>query len=74
MSKKRTKKVGLIGKYGTRYGVSLRKIAHRYELTKSQKYLCPYCCKKSVKRKAVGIWKCRRCLKVMTGGAWNFRT
>jgi hypothetical protein len=30
---KRTKKVGIIGKYGTRYGASLRKRAKKIELT-----------------------------------------
>uniref|UniRef100_A0A0K8RLN4 Putative ptz00255 60s ribosomal protein l37a n=1 Tax=Ixodes ricinus TaxID=34613 RepID=A0A0K8RLN4_IXORI len=32
---KRTKKVGIVGKYGTRYGASLRKMAKKIEITLS---------------------------------------
>ena len=39
---KRTKKVGICGKYGTRYGASLRKIIKKFETTKRAKYLCPF--------------------------------
>jgi large subunit ribosomal protein L37Ae len=28
----------------------------------------------SVKRKAVGIWECKSCRKVIAGGAWNVST
>ncbi|KAI9511389.1 hypothetical protein F5148DRAFT_1146839 [Russula earlei] len=55
---KRTRKVGVTGKYGTRYGASLRKQVK----------------KDSVKRQAVGIWKCRGCKKVIAGGAWTVST
>ncbi|KAL7280876.1 hypothetical protein ACG7TL_005820 [Trametes sanguinea] len=55
---KRTRKVGVTGKYGTRYGASLRKQVK----------------KDSVKRQAVGIWKCNSCKKVIAGGAWTVST
>eukprot|EP00403_Amphidinium_massartii_P012188 CAMPEP_0178432166 /NCGR_PEP_ID=MMETSP0689_2-20121128/32241_1 /TAXON_ID=160604 /ORGANISM="Amphidinium massartii, Strain CS-259" /LENGTH=37 /DNA_ID= /DNA_START= /DNA_END= /DNA_ORIENTATION= len=35
---KRTKKVGITGKYGTRYGASLRKIAKKYEISMRERY------------------------------------
>lgn len=40
---KRTKKVGITGKFGTRYGGAIRKIAKKFELQQHAKYLCPPC-------------------------------
>eukprot|EP00435_Cladocopium_sp_Y103_P006644 s1324_g2.t1 len=56
---KRTKKVGITGKYGTRYGASLRKIIKRYEIQQRARYMCSFCGKDNVKRVAGGIWKCK---------------
>ncbi|KAG8852681.1 60S ribosomal protein L43 [Tulasnella sp. 330] len=55
---KHTKKVGITGKYGTRYGASLRKQVK----------------KDTVKRTHVGIWHCRACKKTIAGGAWTMST
>jgi len=71
---KRTKKVGCTGRYGTRYGASLRKQVKKSEVTQHAKYTCAFCGKDSVKREAAGIWKCRGCKKVVAGGAWTFST
>ena len=40
---KRTRKVGIVGKYGTRYGASLRKIVKKMEITQHAKYTCNFC-------------------------------
>lgn len=40
---KRTKKVGIVGKYGTRYGASLRKQIKKMEVAQHSKYFCPFC-------------------------------
>ena len=40
---KRTKKVGIVGKYGTRYGASLRKTVKKMEITQHSKYTCGFC-------------------------------
>ena len=40
---KRTKKVGIVGKYGTRYGGAIRKIVKKFELQQHEKYVCPAC-------------------------------
>ena len=40
---KRTKKVGVTGKYGTRYGGAIRKIVKKFELQQHAKYQCPPC-------------------------------
>ena len=71
---KRTKKAGICGKYGTRYGASLRKVVKKMEVTQHSKYNCPFCGKDNVKRAVVGIWKCKSCRKTMAGGAWTMTT
>merc|ERR1712072_519710 len=71
---KRTKKVGIVGKYGTRYGAALRKQIKKIEITQHATYTCYFCGKDSVKRKAVGIWTCRACHKTVAGGAWIMNT
>lgn len=40
---KRTRKVGIVGKYGTRYGASLRKMVKKMEITQHAKYTCTFC-------------------------------
>jgi len=71
---KRTRKVGVTGKYGTRYGASLRKQIKKMEVTQHARYTCTFCGKDSVKRTAVGIWNCRSCKKTIAGGAWTVST
>ncbi|KAF9110333.1 60S ribosomal protein L37A [Mortierella sp. AM989] len=71
---KRTKKVGVVGKYGVRYGASLRKQVKKMEITQHSKYTCTFCGRDAVKRLSVGIWKCRGCKKTMAGGAWTLST
>merc|ERR1711998_714075 len=68
---KHTKKVHITGKYGTRYGASLRKQIKKIEITQHAKYTCTFCGKDTVKRCAVGIWKCGACKKVLAGGAYT---
>ncbi|KAG6437831.1 hypothetical protein SASPL_102761 [Salvia splendens] len=71
---KRTKKVGIVGKYGTRYGASLRKQIKKMEVSQHSKYFCEFCGKYAVKRQAVGIWGCKDCGKVKAGGAYTMNT
>ncbi|UOH81254.1 60S ribosomal protein L43 [Cryptococcus neoformans] len=71
---KRTKKVGVTGKYGTRYGASLRKTVKKMEITQHARYSCPNCGKIAVKRTNVGIWACKGCNKSYAGGAYTFGT
>ncbi len=69
MSKK-TKKAGLSAKFGARYGVRLRRQIAEIGKKAKQKYACPSCNYKSVKRISSGIWKCSKCGLVFTGGAY----
>lgn len=59
-----------MGKYGTRYGASIRKMVKKIEVQQHSRYTCPFCGKDAVKRVAVGIWHCRGCNKTTAGGAW----
>ena len=71
---KRTKKVGIVGKYGTRYGATLRKIIKKFEVSQHDRYVSPFCGKNSVKRSAVGVWLCKRTNKKIAGGAYQLST
>ncbi len=39
--------MGIVGKYGTRYGASLRKMVKKIEITQHSKYTCSFCGKVS---------------------------
>ena len=47
---KRTQKVGITGKYATRYGASLRKTVKKMEVSQHATYTCPFCGKDALKR------------------------
>jgi large subunit ribosomal protein L37Ae len=68
---KKTRKVGITGKYGTRYGSALRKIIKKFEVSQHARYLCPFCGKEAVRRNAIGIWNCSGCGISVAGGAWE---
>ena len=70
----RTRKVGITGKYATRYGQKLRKQVKAIEILQRVRSICPFCGKKSIKRQAAGIWRCRGCRRAIAGGAWEFVT
>ena len=40
---KRTHKVGICGKFGARYGASLRKMIKKFEDSQHARYTCPFC-------------------------------
>ena len=63
-----------MGKYGTRYGSSLRKQVKKMEISQHSKYVCMFCGKNAVRRSAAGIWKCNGCKKVYAGGAYSLHT
>jgi len=71
---KRTKKVGICGKYGTRYGATLRKIVKKFEISQHATYVSPFSGKNSVKRQAVGIWHCKKTNNKIEGGAYQLST
>ena len=71
---RKTKKVLMTGRYGVRYGSTLRKRVREIELKSKSKFRCPICRTKAVKRISSGIWYCKKCDSTLTGGAWVFET
>merc|ERR1711981_1335579 len=71
---KRTKKVGIVGKYGTRYGASLRKLIKRMEVSQHKKYTNPLTGGETLKRQSVGIWACKKSGVKISGGAYEPET
>lgn len=65
---------GIVGKYGTRYGASLRKVVKKQEVSQHSKFLCDFCGKYTMRRTAVGIWACTACKKIKAGGAYVLNT
>jgi large subunit ribosomal protein L37Ae len=57
----RTKKVGIAGKYGPRYGIRIRRRLYDVETAMRETYHCPACTYGVLKRVSTGIYSCRRC-------------
>ena len=68
---RRTKKVGVAGRYGPRYGVRTRKQMAVVTTAKNRSYECPRCNHVAVKRVSTGVWQCRRCDLKFAGGAYS---
>ena len=68
---KRTQKLGATAKYGSRYGVSVRRRAGAAIKKKSRKYTCPVCHYQKVTRQVAGIWECKKCGHKFSGGTWE---
>ena len=66
-----TKKVGSTGRFGVRYGVTLKQKVLAIEKRKKVKHLCPSCTGLTVKRVAKGIWNCKKCNHTFTGKAYT---
>lgn len=65
-----TKKVGSTGRFGARYGKTVKKKVAEVEKRQKKKHKCPYCNKMQVKRLASGIWLCKKCDSKFTGRAY----
>lgn len=69
-----TKKVHTSGRFGSRYGVGIKKKIVKVE--KDQKNLsnCSFCGFDKIKRIAAGLFICKKCGKKFTGGAYQTET
>ena len=66
----RTKKVGITGRFGPRYGRKAKRTVKSIEEKMKRNHTCPQCDRVAVKRISTGIWKCKKCDTVFTGGAY----
>ncbi len=67
----RTKKAGSAGRFGSRYGRTVRSKVSKVESRLKQWHQCPHCLRKRVKRIATGIWQCKKCEVKFAGGAYS---
>jgi len=67
----RTKKVGRAGRFGARYGATIRARVAKIEAVEKAIHKCPSCQTKAVRRLSTGIWRCRKCGYTFTGGAFT---
>ena len=65
-----TKKVGSTGRFGVRYGLTIKQKVAAIEKKQKAKTECPSCAKVSVKRLAKGIWVCSKCNHKFAGKAF----
>lgn len=68
---RRTKKVGAVGRFGSRYGIKIRKQILEVELRERAHHLCPTCNEMRVRRAGTGVWLCRHCGAKFAGGAYT---
>jgi len=66
----KTKKIGHAGRFGVRYGKTIRERFNAIERKQREKQICPFCSKPKARRQAKGVWKCLSCKKNFTGGAY----
>ena len=57
------KKTKSAGRFGARYGRSVRVKLASVEQKQRKKQKCPYCKKIGIKRLSKGIWHCKKCDK-----------
>jgi len=69
----RTKKIGSAGRFGVRYGKKVKDLIKDIDAKSTKAYTCPSCSRKAVKRKALGIWQCKKCGKKFASGAYEFK-
>jgi len=71
----RTKVVGIAGRYGARYGSTLRKKVRDILEKRYSPHTCPFCGHKGrVVRLSTGIWTCKKCGAKWAGGAYVPKT
>jgi len=59
----KTKKARASGRFGARYGKTVREKLSKVEDKQRKKQTCPLCNRPGAKRLSKGIWKCSKCNK-----------
>jgi len=65
------KKAGTAGRFGSRYGLRIRREVAKIEKVQRGRHKCPFCSKKAVRRLASGIWWCCACKAKFAGRAYE---
>ena len=60
-----------VGRFGARYGRTVRKRIGQIEAEMRRKHRCQNCSSLTVKRVSVGVWKCTKCELTFSGGAYS---
>jgi len=63
-------KVGIAGKFGARYGSTVKAKYSAIASRQKQKQQCPFCKKLGSRRLAKGLWQCKRCKKKYAASAY----
>ena len=66
----KSKKTKSAGRFGARYGKTVKDKLVKVEVKQRIKQKCPFCERDSVKRKANGIWECKKCKKVFASNTY----
>ncbi|RLE54920.1 MAG: 50S ribosomal protein L37ae [Candidatus Methanomethylicota archaeon] len=67
----RTRKVGITGRFGARYGSTVRSRVRKIEEAMRAPHRCPRCKSRGkLKRLSIGIWTCKKCGYTFAGGAY----
>ncbi len=69
-----TKKVKSTGRFGSRYGVGIRKRVLKTEFRQKQRVFCESCGQGKLKRSGRGIFECSKCGAVTAGGTFVSQT
>jgi len=71
---RKTKKIGPTRGLEARYGATVRKRYIEVVSGLKKEHKCPRCGSASVRRQSVGVWACKKCGAVFTGGAYTPET
>ncbi|MBD3247048.1 50S ribosomal protein L37ae [Candidatus Pacearchaeota archaeon] len=69
----KTKHSKSAGRFGPRYGKTVKDRLIKVEEKQRKKQKCPFCEKLGVKRLSTGIWKCPKCDKKFASDAYYLK-
>ncbi len=67
------KKTKSAGRFGAKYGRSIRARLVKVEEKQRKKQECPFCGKQGIKRLSKGIWYCKKCNKKFASNIYTLK-
>lgn len=67
----KSKKSKSAGRFGARYGKTVKTRLVKIEEKQRKKQKCPFCKRLGAKRLSKGIWKCSKCNKKFAGDVYH---